>query len=68
MFNTGDLVVVTMSTNSIFEWMAGGTSFQAVIVHIPQDVGDMWHFAVGKISVAINPASGSLVGITKGVL
>ena len=67
MFNIGETVTVTMISNHVFDWMAGGTSFPAIVKHVPQDVGDMWYFEVGKISVAINPASGSLVGITRGV-
>ena len=65
MFNIGDIVVVTMANEFVFNWTYS-PSFTATIKHIPQDTGDMWYFESGERIVAINPMSSSFVGITMG--
>ena len=60
----GDSVRVTMSRNNVFEWQ-DSPSFDAVIVSMPADTGDMWYFDDNGVIIAISPMSSDFVGVVK---
>lgn len=39
--------------------------YVGIVVHIPQDVGDMWHIQTDTDIIAVNPICSILIGIYK---
>mgnify|MGYP000848886851 CR=1 FL=1 len=58
----GEKCVVVMSRNDVFEWQLS-PRFEAILTHVPQDVGDCFYFKVGNRVVVINPLSADFVSV-----
>jgi hypothetical protein len=39
--------------------------YQGMVVHVPQDVGDMWYIQTKTEIIAVNPICSILIGIYK---
>lgn len=64
LFEVGDKVKVTMTSDDIFNFQYGPT-FMATIEHMPNGVGDCFHLRVSSKVILLNPLSSVFVGMEK---
>ena len=64
-----DVVVISMTSRDCFKWQASRYISHAKVVHVPTDVGDLFHFEAatnnGIVEFAINPQSSHFIGFTR---
>ncbi len=62
----GQKVIVRFSRNDVFEFTRGVLEIECILLNIPRDVGDHWHFDYNGIKFTMNPLSEALVGVVAG--